>query len=263
MSNEFFSAEERAEILSACFKKMARLEAVGGSFEEATGSEEQRLRIELDALAEDVKELWMRYRKRLPVLDLSCCPFTGEVWRHSIDHYGIDGFWWREEKPIRPLVEPFGGAYFCFSGALALSEPVESAPFLCTPGPEIPFVVPRILQGNAKAVISHIPIGGHDGYCVVYFADEPMTDIERTDDWGINYAHYLEDGRWRISEAFDIEEDYDFDVARWIDSGKLLWIDKGDSSLELRTGTNGCPYIGLAGRNRILYIEDGEVWYEP
>jgi hypothetical protein len=52
---------------------------------------------------------------------------------------------------------------------------------------------------------------------------------------------------------------YDFELAEWLRSGKLLWIDPGDESATLREGPDGCPFLDLAGQRRITVIANGVV----
>ena len=52
----------------------------------------------------------------------------------------------------------------------------------------------------------------------------------------------------------------DFDLSSWIGAGKLLWIGPGDTSLELRSDVEECPYLDLDGRREMSRIQDGKVW---
>ena len=48
-------------------------------------------------------------------------------------------------------------------------------------------------------------------------------------------------------ESYETPECRDFDLARWIEAGKLSWIAPGDGTLALRMTTAACPYLGLTG----------------
>ncbi|MGD9972031.1 MAG: zinc ribbon domain-containing protein [Desulfatirhabdiaceae bacterium] len=204
-----------------------------------------------------------KYREKVPVFPLSRCPFTQAIYRHSIDPYGIDGLWWDYRSPNRPL-EPHGGNVAAFTGAMHLSDSLERMPFLCKPGPGVPFIVPRVLEHDSiRAVISAQPIGLHSGYIIVYFTGSESINIEGFNDWGTDYYQFESDpGRVGWNRNYVTSSDYDFELEKWISSGKLLWILPGDTSLTLREGVEDCPYIGLEGPRKIQLIQDGEVWYE-
>ncbi|MCX7019419.1 MAG: zinc ribbon domain-containing protein [Candidatus Sumerlaeota bacterium] len=203
------------------------------------------------------------YREKAPVLQLSRCPFTKAVYAHSIDPYGIDGLWWDYRAPNRPL-ELLGGNIVAFTGAMRLGTPLESMPFLCRPGPGVPFVVPRILEREGvRAVISSLPIGVHTGYVIVYFGNPAPNDLEGFNDWGTD-DYQFESGpdRFGWDKSYSVLSDYDFELEKWLVAGKLLWIATNDTELTLRENVTGCPYIGLKGIRKPQLIQDGEVWHE-
>jgi hypothetical protein len=198
-----------------------------------------------------------RYLATLPRPELSRCPFTEQVFTHSVDTGGLDGPWWQYENPLRPSAEALDliETLFAFTGALRLGEPLELFSYLCKPGPEAPFVVPRILSHDSvRAVVSHVRVGPHTGFPIVYFAEEPP-EIERFNTWGTD--HYDTYTGWDSME--EDSEPVDFDLESWIERDKLLWIAPGDDRLELRSGLNGCPYVGLPGRRTFLRIQAGVV----
>jgi hypothetical protein len=141
-----------------------------------------------------------------------------------------------------------------------LGAELEWFPFLCKPGPEVPFVIPRILEVEGmRAVISQVPIGPHRGYAIVYFAEDPPETLERFNTWGA--GSYETFAGW--DSVVEDAESLDFELEPWVESGKLLWIAPGDKRLELRGEAEACPYFGLEGRRSFIRIQAGEVWDGP
>lgn len=202
-----------------------------------------------------------QYRELVPIVPLSRNPLSGDVVSHSLDFYGLDGWWWDIESPVRPIEYPVEGLV-AFTGALALGGEVENTPFLVRPGPAVPFVIPEILSvDGVVAVLSAQPVGNHLGYVVTYFAPEFPRFGPRANDWGLNsFTVVAEDGSLGWADEFHIEEDYDFDLVPWLDAGSLLWIEPGDDDLTLQHGAGACPYVGLAGTRAIQRVKDGQVW---
>ena len=208
-------------------------------------------------------ELDARYEALLPRVAVSRCPLTQQVFETRIDTGGLDGPWWRYQDPVRPF-DPVPGTLYAFTGALRPGGTIEPAPFQRKPGPEAPFVVPNmLLNEDVKAVISHLQVGAHDGYPVTYFADPAPEAWQRFNDWGTEMYWPLEGDGVGWDQVVEENEPLDFDLAPWIEQGKLLWIAPGDTALTLRSGVADCPYLDLPGRRAFYYIEpDGLVW-EP
>ena len=210
---------------------------------------------------EEMAEWGKAYRAGVPIVAISRDPFTGDVFETSIDTYDLDGLWWAYDWDYRPWVEPPPGL-FAWTGALAPDGPFPEWTMKAMPGPEVPFVIPRILeQPSIKAVLSSVLIGEHVGFVIAYFADGPHPEIERVDDWGVRFHQYLRpDGSPTSDHATQRESEKDFDLGPWFDSGKLLWIAPGDASLTLRSGREGNPYLGLDGDRRRRYLQEGNEW---
>lgn len=210
-------------------------------------------------------QLRQAYESALPTVPLSRCPFTGVVFTHSLDTAGLDGLWWRYSAPVRAVVEDLPPTYLALTGAVRLVGALERVPFLARIGPAAPFVVPRmLLHEDVKAVVSHVKIGDHDGYPIVYFARPVPPGLERFNTWGAD--HYLYESPRKADAWHTVEEDrdpLDFDLARWIASGDLFWIAPGDASLRLQSTTAGCPYVGLEGPQTFQDVDDGQVEVEP
>jgi hypothetical protein len=253
------NAQERKSFLLQYFDVLERWRAHDLSL--ALQGDGDKLPAEMEELQTQLTEMRDRYENSLPVLSLSRCPFTDEVVYHSIDSMGLDGLWWNYDAPVRPL-ETLPSTYFALDGALTLKGSIEFAPFLCKPGAGVPGVLPRLLNCEGiKAVISSLQIGTHLGYPVFYFALDVPAGLERVNTWGAGQYTFVDQQnmpRWGES-AVSISE-YDFALAKWIDSGQLLWIKPGDESVALYSGLEGCPYLELKGRRELLRVERGKVW---
>lgn len=254
--------ERRRALLSECFSLQQRLEELGNLIERASGSEAQKLIDEEKIVWRRWSDLKDEYVAGVPVIALFRCPFTGGMMHHSLDHFGLDGLWWNYEAACRP-VEQLPETYFALTGALRLMSPPPWFPFLCKPGPEVPYVIPRMLRHPVvTAVLSTGSIGELQGYAITYFAKPIPYDIPRINTWGTNEYKLRDDkGRLRWDSYLDNPFDMDFDLGPWISKRKLLWIAPGDTTLTLRDTVSGCPYLGLDGRRKITYIQKGKVWW--
>ncbi|HEV2953960.1 MAG TPA: hypothetical protein VG015_07705 [Candidatus Dormibacteraeota bacterium] len=202
--------------------------------------------------------LLRRYTEGLPRPTLSRCPITNAEVVHSIDTFGLDGLWWHYESALRPE-ESLPPTYLALTGAVHLAKDLEKATFLVVPGPEAPFVVPRMLvKEGVFAVVSHIKIGAHDGYPIFYFADPIPTGL-RFNTWGRPMYHLDDNGDRLWNKAPEDEQELDFDLAPWIEQGKLLWIEPGDREAVLQKSVKGCPFIDLPGRRTFTWMQYGVV----
>ena len=244
-----FSGADRRALLDEFFAVGARLDAVPASMEPNPA--------DLARYA----ELRRTYREQIPVLPLSRCPFTKIVYEHSIDPFGLDGLWWDYRSPNRPL-EMLRGNVLAFTGAVQVGKPLEQMPFLCRPGPEAPFVVPRILsRSGVRAVLYSLPIGVHIGYVITYFADPAPDNLEGFNDWGTDFYQFESDtDRLGWNQASATAADHDFSLEPYLTSRQLLWISPGDESMTLREGVQGCPYLDLEGSRVPQLVQDGERW---
>ncbi|MDF1617201.1 hypothetical protein [Petrocella sp. FN5] len=219
----------------------------------------EEVNLEMEGLVET-------YLNQLSEVNVSRCPFTGEMMTLRMDVGGIDGLWWNNESPKRPESN-LPKTYFAMDGAMKLEAVLEVAPFIVTPGPDLPFVIPRLLAfDQIKAVLSTVKIGAHTGYMMVYYADPMLEGEKRVNDWGTDryweetdaFSGMLTPGQW-VSVTPSLM-DYDFDLAPYIRSGKLLWIEPQDASLQLKSMVKGCPYLELEGSHKLKFIQEGQMW---
>lgn len=245
----------RAELLTAYFGAESSLDEVAALESQTRGLEAARYAQHAAHYVQRVSDLWDEYVAHLPIRTLGRCPYTGDELARAIDDLGLGGLWWRHEGAARPE-DPVPVTLLGITGAVRLAQPVERAPFLCVPGPGVPFVIPRLLATTqVTAVISSLPIGPHTGYALSYFSEGPV-NVDPPNEWGLDHAP-LPGGRW--SQASD-EASYDYELEPWVKAGRLRWIAPGDTSMKIREGTDGCPYLGLAGERRVQRIKNGEVW---
>jgi hypothetical protein len=263
--NDAFSSSQRRDLLDRCFPAIRRRARVVELMESGGAGVRRDLQPEFDQLNSQIRAAWDEYQRRLPIASMSRCPFTGTVWSHSIDHYGIDGFWWDVYQPIRRMDEPNGGGFYAFRGAMAAPAEGLVMPFLAEPGPEVPFVIGRLMQfPSIVAVISQIQVGGLDAYPIVYFTDKELPPDERTNDWGADSFFYRgEQGYYEERQYFDAEDEFLYDLTPWIDSKRVQWIAPGDESLKVQTGAVGCSYLQLQGKQSVWRCREGKVWRGP
>lgn len=263
-----FTAERRRALLDEYFMVVPSLDEVSYLRACASGVDAERLRQHEQMYQRRVRTLWAEYLTGTPVLDVVRCPHTGEVMHYPIDNLGVDGLWWDYFTPARRSA-PLPRTFFAVSGALRLTEPPRPAPFLCKPGPEVPYVIPRILEDPAmRAVLVSMRVGSHLGFATFYFADPMPFRLARVNDWGTNDYWFRDAAGNELWNAIDEDEsEFDFDLAPWITREKLAWIRPGDPALTLREGVDECPFLNQPGRRTILRIYDGMVtdthWRPP
>ncbi len=247
-----FDAAERAEIV--------------GRFREASiakrRAELTRPEGDTETPRRAIAEAVAAYIEAVPIVALSRSPRSGEVFETSLDTLDLDGPWWAYEAEHRPWVAP-PPDLFAWTGALKPDGPFPAWTPKAMVGPEVPFVLPRILDHPAiKAVVSAVRVGPHVGYPIAYFADPVPHGLERVDDWGhASYTYLREDGAPASAHATEADHQKDFDLRPWLERGKLAWIAPGDEGLELRHGADGCPYLDLPGERRRRYLQGGEDWF--
>ncbi|MFL6125582.1 hypothetical protein [Actinophytocola sp.] len=230
------------------------------SHEQAKALRDADRMTEAFALFDRVHDINRRYRELLPDVTVARCPHTRALVRWPIDTMGLDSWFWDYLAPVRRVPQSLPPTWIAMTGAMRLAEPVEHPAFAVVPGPDAPFVVPRILRGDGvRAVIAEVPVGGHTGWALSYFGTPPE-DVALVNLWGTNTYPVHEDGEWvGWDQARPSVAHYDFDLVPWLRSAKLLWIEPGDESATLREGPDGCPYTGIAGRRQITVISNGVV----
>jgi hypothetical protein len=257
-----YSEEERRTILDDFAASLKAMYAAFKAAETETATERiAELKAEGTRNRDRVSELWDGYVARTPRPVLSRCPFSGVEVRHSLDTFGLDGLWWNNDTTARPT-ESLPKTFFALAGAVKLADEIENAEFLVKPGPEVPYVTPRLLEKpEIQAVVSSIKVGKHTAYPVFYFADPTPWNVLRVNTWGKNLFEFIDaSGELRWAQAYIEREDYDFDLAKWLDAGKLFWIAPDDPNMRLHGDSRRCPYLDLPGNRYPQNVERGKVW---
>ncbi|MCB2223777.1 MAG: hypothetical protein KQH83_06335 [Actinobacteria bacterium] len=199
------------------------------------------------------------YEGSLPATAVSRCPHTGDVLSLPIDLAGLDGPWWNHDVPRRPLPAGAPATLVGFDGAIAIEPPLPDLPYPVKLGPEVPTVVPRMLEGTGViAVLSQLAIAGSTAYLTAYYAPQVGPGTPVLDEWGTD--HYLgaaPDGR--PVEVPVGGEERDPDLGAWMEEGALVWIAPGDHRMRLRKSRRGCPFLGIEGSAEVGWLIGGAV----
>lgn len=248
---EVYSPAERAAMIAGFYSALDSREKAN----EQRDSDNERGAAEImAAVARD-------YEAATPIVALSRCPFTSDVFESSLDILGVDGMWWAYDYDYRPFVAPIA-TFFAWTGSMQLDGPIPNLPLKSMIGPAAPFVLPRILEHpSMRAVMSTVLVGEHVGFPVVYFSDAIPTDLKRVDDWAhSSYSFNRVDGSPTSAHVTEYDIEKDFDIAPWIRNGKLSWIAPGDIELTLRTSVSDCPFVTVGGDRHRQYIQYGKTW---
>lgn len=214
-------------------------------------SERHTIRLELDQLRKV-------YIERLPILFVSLCPYCQQPLLRRFDPQSLNGSWWSPlwHHPNEPL---HCKHFFVMTGALNLNgfEPteVESKDGIY-PGPELPFVIPRLLNyADMVAVIYSIKVANkYTGFPIVYFGLNLPPATELTQAWGrTRYAYGNDQFSW-----LSREEEYDFEVYKWIKARKVYWIEGFEPTL-ITGEADRYPFLHLRGRRSFYFIRKGRV----
>lgn len=208
------------------------------------------------AVREALDEAVQAYWAALPRVPIARDPISGEVVTFAIDTEGIDGAWWDYHAALRPP-DARPETVLAVTGALRFAVAPEWTAHLVKPGPGAPYVLPRLLDSEGvQAVVRAVMVGRHAGWTVTYFARPRPADTQGANDWGADC--YPVGGGWdTVPEDDDAR---DFDLAPWIERGRLAWIAPGDAALTLRREVAGCPYLGIAGTREVQRVQEGVLW---
>lgn len=293
-ATSYFTAEQRRALLDEFFElydrymdeallcSRQRSEIPTMSDAEFTALKERRRSAD-----KRIREIIQCYNDQAPIISLSRCPFCQAINYHSFDFYDLDGLWWwseegwgrtidngcRPRKRHRPCPH-----FWSLSGAVNIRGTVSPSPISVQPGPEVPFVFTHTLNvPSIKVVISQLSVGAHTAYPIVYFSDVkpvPRKEVRPYFNEWANSCAFIAQSKTGIADAAqdnlyypmaDAKSYYlsraadDFDLAPWIEQGRVLWIAPGDESLTLHQQVEGCPYLNLPGRQERLYIWRGKV----
>lgn len=259
METNSFSIKERKGLLTNIFQLRKVLEQLSFDIDNAPDDETLRnhLMQEFNTASNELQVFEDKYTNGLPILDVSRCPYSNEVYNLAIDSFGLDGPWWDAEQPVREEKEAIP-SFFAITGSVNIIGEPPAAPFTIKPGPAVPWISPRLLSNDdITAVLSHIKIGLYDAYVTVYYTDSQEVDVNRINTWGTNeYLINDNEGFAVLDRTYDDEDEYDFDIANWIKKGKLKWIAINDKTLELQNGIDNCPYLDIKGYKYPVIIQN-------
>ncbi|MEV0464130.1 hypothetical protein AB0I30_24395 [Nocardia tengchongensis] len=124
-------------------------------------------------------ELRKRYVEWLPEIPLARSPFTDELTTWPIDTVDLDGWFWNWSNPICRRKSEVPADWLAMGGAMRLVEPLAPQPFdFCMPGPDVPYVVPRLLDlPDTRAVLAQVGIGHHTGWTITTSQPTDPTDF--------------------------------------------------------------------------------------
>ena len=187
--------------------------------------------------------LWrLLYIGGTPVVPISRHPGSGALVHQSFDPFGIDGLWWDPDVRHRPdPPTPVAGWLGTTGGHVRGPAPTRS-PMTWHDSP----VSSRLLDSGAIGVLSTLVSGASLFHVVSWFAPdarerEPAPELGRT-----TVAVHGPGGRFSgyatTSPLGAVDE-----IGAAVDDGRLRWHLPGDTSLEIRTGRQGCPYVDSDG----------------
>ncbi|MDP2652497.1 MAG: hypothetical protein Q8Q08_00525 [Candidatus Omnitrophota bacterium] len=191
----------------------------------------KELEKERNALYVRIEPLVEKYWDWIPPVFLSRCPFCGETLRRLFDPVDLRGFWWMD-RTQRSRPEPASCGHFrLLLGAVNLNGlPPQGGLFECRPGPDVPFVIQRILDlPKMTVVVSAVPMRcGYIAYPIAYFSEIEPPPRSLTQSWArLEYRFRAQDGR----QGWDrVADPHEYDLIPWIKRGKVRWLIAGDLS---------------------------------
>lgn len=203
------------------------------------------------------------YFARLPQVTLSRCPICATALVFPFDAWGLEGFWWQERLSIKLGPSKACEHFRLLLGAVHLNGlPPKGGQAPSHIGPEVPYVVPRILgMSTMVAVVSSVPMeNGYTAYPIAYFSQNAPPIGSLGAPWTrTTYGFTTPDGRpgWMIRN-----DAWDFDVQKWVGGGKLKWIEPDDSQFHISQKPS-CPYADVKGRREQLIIMGNELSTVP
>jgi len=246
-----FDAETRRQILQEYWQ--VQPESVPGNFYHPKYSRRSQ-------------ELSRNYCDGLPIVPVSRCPYCKTINQIVMDTFDIDGLaLCLGHSESRHVKCPH---FWMLSGALKLGQSMTVSKNFLETGPERPFVIPQVLNDHPiKVVIFQVSVGQHVAYPTAYFTEKKPVFVKKPfPEWTTGVYRWTKNGRIQQLGIYDetpydyrpLKIDADFDLAPWIEQGKVLWIAPGDESMTLRSDVEGCPYLNLPGTKEFLCISGGQ-----
>lgn len=209
------------------------------------------------------------YVSRLPQVLIGRCPFNGEPSYKRMDLFGLDGKWWYSGCPDLPVIAC--QHFVTFLGAFNLhDQPPEG----CSPraiheieaGPEVPFIVPRLVEAPGTAVVissRKIMDDKYTVYFMAYYNEKPKPASLTHQPWlRSTYTFNNLQGNPQWGVATDV---WDFDLQSWrMKPGKVFWIAPDDPTNTLRPGADpSFPFADVQGVRQPQVFRQGKVYTKP
>jgi len=261
--------EERYDELSS---QLRALQLKMKKYQEEGQEPPRELFDEFDCLDRQESQAMYEFLRRRPLVLVSRCPYCAKATWVKVGVFSLlDRFWYhvysdgREEVSEDSLCKHL----FCLDGALSLNghRPTEAiAPITVTNdtirmAAEAPFVKPRVLNLPTMVAVMHsFPVADkYTAYPIVYFAERQPPQEEFCIGWARQeYVDHLEGGKpvVFIGRRTDAQ---DYELRKWVEQGKLLWLDPtGDEQL-IRGPVEAFPYNDVLGRRNPYTIKGGKV----
>jgi hypothetical protein len=199
------------------------------------------------------------YADRLPRVRLSVCPYCEQPLRRVFDPFGLDGPWWHVDVQAK-YEEPVPCEHFrVLLGALYFGgrTPVEAISDV-RPGPEVPFVVPKLLAlPGMICVAGRLTLAtGDSAYPLAYFSDQPTRAIDLHQPWLRTMFWFTdEDGStgWSASNAR-----LEFDLRRFVENGQFRWTHLDQPANRVYVAADEpCPFLNLPGTPELQQVVAG------
>jgi len=187
------------------------------------------------------------YWKWIPEIPLSRCPFCNTELCYTFDPIDLKGFWW-VDRTQRPFKKPQSCEHFnLLLGVVNLNNlPLEKSSFQSNPGPDVPYVIPRILEMDTMtAVISSIEMNcGYTAYPIAYYSKIPPLAGSLTQSWARKeYYFTLDNGESGWDIIFDT---YDYNLLPWLKKEKIRLLED-DKFITIKDDPKDHPFMHVKG----------------
>jgi|JI9StandDraft_1071089.scaffolds.fasta_scaffold44707_2 hypothetical protein len=208
-----------------------------------------------------------------PDVLVAICPYCArKIWariKHGVFTLNAS-FWVMEYDDGKTVTDDSKCEHlFVMDGALNLNnqpipEKISAFSFIrhkIYMGAEVPFIKPRILDKEGViAVIHSVSIAEkYIGFPVTYFSKNFISQSEFATGWA--REEYVARDQIVSSATFvgERREPQEYDLEKWIEQKKVLWLVEDKDDLLLNKETDLYPYHQIAGRRNPFLLQDGKV----
>jgi len=234
---------------------------------------------ELEHLFSETNQIRYAFIRRQPLVLVSRCPYCEtSVWI-KVGIFGLmDDFWYFDYSDGRNEVpERFQCPHlFCVDGALnlnghqptdAYAPPTVAINTTIRMAAQVPFLKPRVLHlPTMVAVVHSFPVAEkYTAYPIVYFAEQMPPQAEYCIGWARHeYVDHYRGGPPGAAVTGRRTDAQDYQLSKWVEWGKLFWLDPEDKEHPLVRGPVAAfPYGNVSGRRNPYTIKDGRVHNLP